>query len=208
MFGDGALTFREFAMREPLPLAAIHDAVLEFLRGKDDVALFGAQAVNAYVDEPRMTQDVDLLSPRAQQLAEEIRAYLNKRFHIALRIREIGNARGYRIFQVQKSKNRHLVDIRPVQELPPSQKVMDVRVVMPEELIAEKVIAYHGRRGKPKSGTDWRDIAMLLLQFPPLKTEFGLVHDRLVVAGAGAAVIAAWRDIVAQEIAAEEDEEF
>ena len=29
MFGDGSLTFREFAMREPLPLAVIHDAVLE-----------------------------------------------------------------------------------------------------------------------------------------------------------------------------------
>ena len=29
MLGDGALTFREFAMREPLPLATIHDAVLE-----------------------------------------------------------------------------------------------------------------------------------------------------------------------------------
>jgi hypothetical protein len=27
MFGDGALSFREFAMREPLPLATIHDAV-------------------------------------------------------------------------------------------------------------------------------------------------------------------------------------
>ena len=30
MFGDGTLTFREFAMREPLPLATIQDAVLEF----------------------------------------------------------------------------------------------------------------------------------------------------------------------------------
>ena len=36
MLGDGALTFREFAMREPHPLATIHDAVLEFLRGRDD----------------------------------------------------------------------------------------------------------------------------------------------------------------------------
>jgi hypothetical protein len=31
MSGDGSLTFREFIMREPLPLATIHDAVLEFL---------------------------------------------------------------------------------------------------------------------------------------------------------------------------------
>ena len=34
MFGDGSLTFREFMMREPLPLATIHDAILfEFLPG-------------------------------------------------------------------------------------------------------------------------------------------------------------------------------
>ena len=39
MFGDGSLTFREFAMREPLPLATIHDAVLEFLRGRTDAVL-------------------------------------------------------------------------------------------------------------------------------------------------------------------------
>ncbi len=56
MFGDGSLTFREFAMRERVPLATIHEAVLEFLRGRGNAAVFGAQAVNAYVDEPRMTQ--------------------------------------------------------------------------------------------------------------------------------------------------------
>ena len=60
-------------MREPLPLATIHDAVLEFLRGRDDVVVFGATAVNAYVDEPRMTQDIDLMSTRAAELAEELR---------------------------------------------------------------------------------------------------------------------------------------
>ncbi len=42
MLNAGTLTFEEFAMREQLPLATIHDAVLEFLRGRDDVALFGA----------------------------------------------------------------------------------------------------------------------------------------------------------------------
>jgi hypothetical protein len=60
MFGDGSLTLREFAMKEPLPRAKVHDAVLEFLRNRDDAALFSAQAVNAYVDEPRMTQGVAL----------------------------------------------------------------------------------------------------------------------------------------------------
>jgi len=41
MFGDGALTLREFAMKEPLPLAKVHDAVLDFLRNRDDTVLFG-----------------------------------------------------------------------------------------------------------------------------------------------------------------------
>jgi hypothetical protein len=60
MFGAGALTFQEFARREPLPLATIHEAVLEFLRGRGDAVVFGVQAVNAYVSEPRMTQAVDV----------------------------------------------------------------------------------------------------------------------------------------------------
>ncbi|MCH7989790.1 MAG: hypothetical protein IID46_11670 [Planctomycetes bacterium] len=54
----------------------LHDAVLDFLRGRDDAVLYGAQAVNAYVDEPRMTQDVDILSPRAAELVQEIREFI------------------------------------------------------------------------------------------------------------------------------------
>src|SRR6059036_2588974 len=119
MFGDGSLTLREFMMHEPLSLATIHDAVLEFLRGRNDAVLFGAQAVNAYLDEPRMTQDVDILSPRAQELAEEIRTYLNEKFRIAIRVRQVREGLGYRIYQIQKPKNRHLVDVRAVHELPP-----------------------------------------------------------------------------------------
>ena len=102
MFGDGSLTFREFIMREPLPLATIHDAVLEFLRGRTDAVLFGAHAVNAYVDEPRMTQDVDILSPRAAELAEELRGYLSQRFQIAVRVRTVANGIGRRLYQVRE----------------------------------------------------------------------------------------------------------
>ncbi len=72
MLNAGVLTFKEFALREPLPLATIHDAVLDFLRGRDDVVVEDALAVNTYVGESRMTQDVDLLSTRATELAEEL----------------------------------------------------------------------------------------------------------------------------------------
>src|SRR5580765_5286702 len=117
MFGDGSLTFREFAMHEPVPLATLHDAVLEILRGRDDAVLFGAQAVNAYVDEPRMTQDVDILSLHASELAETIRDRLGARFHIAVRVRDVADGKGFRIFQLRKPKNRHLVDVRAVDVL-------------------------------------------------------------------------------------------
>lgn len=209
MLGDGALAFKEFVMREPLPLATIHDAVLEFLRDRDDAVVFGAQAVNAYVDEPRMTQDIDLLSTRAAELAEELRDYLSKHFHIAVRVREIGEGRGYRLFQIQKTKNRHLVDLRSVESLPASQRIGNVSVLMPEELIAGKVIAFHNRRSKPKSGTDWRDIAMLLLTFPELKSETSAVTGLLEKSGASAEVLNLWHEIVAQEILSEnEDDDF
>lgn len=206
MFGDGPLTFREFAMGEPLPLATIHDAVLEFLRGREDAVLFGAQAVNAYVDESRMTQDVDIASTRAEELAEELRKFLNDRFHIAVRVREVREGLGYRIYQVQKPKNRRLVDVRPVQDLPPAKRIKKILVVTPPELVAGKVMAWVGRRGKPKAGSDWRDLAMLLLTFPELKNRDGPVAERLRAAEASEEVLAAWKELVAEEILPEDED--
>ncbi len=196
-------------MNETLPLATIQEAVLEFLRGREDAVVFGAQAVNAYVPEPRMSQNIDLLSTRAAELAEELCAHLGNKFHIAVRVREVADGRGFRLYQIQKSGNRHLVDIRLVSSLPPARRISEVLVASPEELIALKVIAYHLRRGQPKSGTDWRDLAMLLLTFPELKREDGLVSERLKAENMGEDVMDLWRDLVKQEIQfTDEDDEF
>ena len=196
-------------MREQLPLATIHDAVLEFLRGRDDVVVFGAQAVNAYVSEPRMSQDIDLLTTHADSLAEELRQFLSDRFHIAVRVRVIGAGKGCRLFQIAKPRNRHLVDVRNAETLPHAERIEDVLVISPPELIAHKVISYHARRGQPKSGTDWRDVAMLLLTFPELKKEEGAVGQALKSIGAKGDVIQTWRELVAQEITdSDEDREF
>ncbi len=207
MFGDGALTFREFAMREKLPLATIHDAVLEFLRGRDDAVVFGAQAVNAYVKEPRMTQDVDIASTRAPELAEELRKFLNERFHIAARVRNVRDGLGYRIYQVRKPENRHLVDLRPVAELPPCQRVKKILVVTPPELMANKVLSMTDRSSTAKGLIDQADLRRLILTFPALKTEEGPVAERLRAAGASRDVMSAWQAVVAQEIVAEKDED-
>src|SRR3990172_8214807 len=207
MLNAGVLTFKEFAMREPLPLATIHEAVLEFLRGRDDIVLFGATAVNAYVDEPRMTQDIDLMSTHAAELAEELRAHLATKFHVAMRVRVIGGGKGYRLFQVQKTGNRHLVDVRPVRSLPQSQTVDEIQVASPPELIARKVISFHARRGQPKAGTDWRDLAILLLTFPELKSKSGAVSDVLEALGVSEEVIKEWHEVVAQQISSPRDED-
>lgn len=204
MFNADVLTFREFVMAETVPLSSIHQTVLEFLRDRDDAVLFGAQAVNAYVDEPRMTQDVDLLSPRAAALAAELQEYLHDRFYIEMRVQPAAGGRGHRVFQTQKSGNRHLVDIREVETLPQTRCIEQILVLTPEELIASKVISYCQRRGQPKSGTDWRDLALLLLAFPELKEESGQVS--LLLQASDASVMDMWRELVAQEIAEEDDD--
>jgi len=193
-------------MREPLPLATVHEAVLEFVRGRDDVVVFGATAVNAYVSEPRMTQDIDLMSTRAAELAQELRDFLSERFHIAVRVRVIGEGKGYRVFQIRKEGNRHLVDLRPVATLPQTELIDGVRVVTAAELIARKVISFHSRRGQPKSGTDWRDVAMLLLAFPNLKAETGPVNDILSLLGATEEEMKTWSEVVHQEISKPDDD--
>jgi hypothetical protein len=48
MLNAGVLTFREFAIDETLPLATIHDAILDFLNGRSDAVVLCATAVNAY----------------------------------------------------------------------------------------------------------------------------------------------------------------
>ena len=206
MLNAGTLTFEEFAMREQLPLATIHEAVLEFLRGRDDAAVFGAQAVNAYVGEARMSQDIDLISTRAAELAEELRGYLSERFHIAVRVRVIGAGKGYRLFQIHKPRNRHLVDLRPAESLPRAERIEDVLVISPPELIAHKVISYQARRGQPKAGTDWRDLAMLLLTFPELKKEQGAVSEALKSLGANDDILRTWCELVEEKLI-EPDEE-
>lgn len=196
-------------MQDSLLLATIQQAVLEFLRERDDVALFGAQAVNAYVAEPRMTEDIDLLSTRAMQFAEELRQHLAQKFHVAIRTRQVAEGRGLRLFQVRKGGNRHLVDVRAIERLPDTQRIAGVLVIAPADLIASKVISYHQRRGKPKSGTDWRDLALLLITFPELKQEQGRVFERLQAAVVNPDVMAVWRDLVAQDLQLEdEDDEF
>ena len=191
-------------MRETLPLSKIQEAILGFLQGREDVVLFGAQAVNAYVSEPRMTQDIDLLSTRAGELAEELRDFLKEKFHIAVRIREVADGKGFRIYQIRSEGNRHLVDLRTISEFPATEKIENILVLSPVELLTSKIISYHSRKGKPKAGSDYRDLGMLLLQFPELKEK---VSEILKARNVGEAILETWAEIASQDFEFEDEDE-
>ncbi len=195
-------------MHEEVPLAAIFREVLQFLDGRADAVLFGAHAVNAYCDPERMTQDVDLLSIRAAELAESLRERLAERLHIAVRVREVIPGQGFRVYQVRKPSNRHLVDVRQTDALPSSQPFAGVQVIAPAELVAMKVVSLVHRAGRPKAGTDLVDVQRLLLTFPDLKAEDGPVLDRLRHLRASEGVVSRWREIARAPIEPDEDEGY
>jgi hypothetical protein len=204
---DGPLTFREFMTHEELPLATVFREVLTWLGGRGDIVLFGAQAINAWVDAPRMTEDVDLLSTDAERVAEEVRAHLARKFHIATRVREVVPG-GFRVYQVRKPKNRHLVDVRQVAALPEHRVLDGVAVATPVELAAMKVTSMASRRGKPKGDTDRADLRRLLITFSDLRTVDGPVAERLRAQGASDEVLALWRDTAREPVAPDDEDDL
>src|SRR5262249_11195060 len=125
---------------EPVPLATIFREILSLLTTREDSVVFGAHAVNAYCEPARMTADIDLLCTDGAGLRGDSRAIISVRFRIAMRVREVVPG-GFRVYQLRKPKNRHLVDVRQVPQLPPFREIGHVRVVEPAELAAMKAMA-------------------------------------------------------------------
>lgn len=190
---------------EDLPLALVFREVFAFLTDRRDAVVFGAHAVNAYAHVERMTQDVDVLTTNAPRLAEDLRAYLAKRLHIAVRVREVVPGVGFRIDQLRDSRNRHLVDIRQASVLTEHVETDGIRIVEIVELIAMKVSSMTARHGREKGLSDQLDVHRLLNAFPHLRAEDGPVADRL--RGMGAAdSLESWRAIVRAPIEADDEE--
>ncbi len=202
---DAPLTIREFAMPHEVPLALIFRETFAQLAGKP-AAIFGAQAVNAYVDEPRMTHDLDVLSTDARGLAEEIARTVGTKLHIALRVREVKAGTGFRVYQKNRDK-RHVVDVRQVDVLPPTQSVRGtggVKAVAPACLLAMKVRAYVARKGQVKGLSDHADIHRLLNKFPALRSASGPVADIL---RGDTTAMATWRTLITERFDATRDDD-
>lgn len=189
-----SLTPSEYIMAESATLAAISSEVFDFLReqGKH-VILFGAHAVNVYATPPRMTSDVDVMTDLdAGSVAEDIRARLARKFHIAVRVRKV-KEEGYRVYQIQKDGNRHLVDVRAVTTDVHYRPVSGLNVIEVEDLVAMKVIAVSARGNKPKGLTDRADLERLLVAHPKLRLD-DRVQEALTRFGRED-LLAAWKEI-------------
>lgn len=203
---DAPVTVREVMTHEEVPLADVFREIGHLLMSREDAVLFGAQAVNVYAQTERMTQDVDVISTQAETLAEEICARLAARFHIATRVRVVVPG-AYRVYQVQKPRNRHLVDVRQADALPPFRVVEGLQVITPEELVAMKVVSMAARRGRPKELSDRLDVRRLLLALPDLKCSEGSVAASLRRMGQPEAILDLWQEIVREPSLADEDED-
>lgn len=197
---DSALPLSEFIVSEELSLSEIHRAVLTFLRGREDVVVFGAQAVNVYVSPPRMTQNIDLMSETAQALSEEVRHFLHEHCQIAARVRQVASGKGYRVYQLRTPSNRHLVDVRQVDGFPTTQTVEGLRIVQPAALIALKVMSIAARPDTPKGLTDQADLMRLLLTYPELQTFTSEVQTELDQLKAPEFAMTTWQTWVNKKI--------
>ena len=149
----GCITLHEMDQCMTVSLSDIHRSILTFLQNRQDLVVFGAYAVNAYLQpaDVRMTADVDIQSLQGQALASEIIQHLHQEFYIAARVREIGDGRAWRIYQRLKSGNRHLVAIRQVNTLPSFEVVNGIQILSPLVLIVSKITSAYARQNQPKA---------------------------------------------------------
>lgn len=168
--------------------------------------LFGSHAVNIYARPERMTNDVDLMATDAAGLAESLRSSMSARFHIAVRVRQPKEHPGaFRIYQVMKPRNRHLVDIRLVMQLPPHCRIGGIPVIDPAVLAAMKAISMTARSKPEKRLSDRLDLHRLLRALPELGADVNTVTARLRADPANANALANWYEILRHPL--EDDEE-
>ena len=190
------LTLHEFNQIMDVSLSDIQRSLLTFLQKRSDVVIFGAYAVNAYLkpSEVRMTTDIDIQALQGQLLVAQISDRLRQEFYIATRSREVKSNQAWRIYQVLKSGNRHLVDIRQVDRLPEFEVINQIQVLSPLELIISKIISAYARQNQPKGFSDLRDLYSLILTFPQLVNQIKIPSENERIRDF-------WNDVQLQQIA-------
>jgi hypothetical protein len=200
------LTATELFMHEPVPIHRVQEAIFAFCRGRADVVVFGAQAVNVHAPVARMTQDVDLFSAHPREVADALAQAVGDQLHIALRVREVSPGKGFRVYQVRREGNRHLADVRLAEfSLDDSIERDGIRFVSLPTVVALKLRALAKRRLAPKGATDLADLRRLLIAHPELRMKTGAVADAISRTRGGEDASRAWHELLEQPIITDED---
>jgi hypothetical protein len=169
------LTLPEYVMREPLPLATIHEAILDFCRGRTDVCVFGAQALARHTGVPRMTQDVDIMAEDPAGVAAELARRLSTIFphEMAARVRTVRRGErvlGHRVYQLRSDErggSRHLADVRILDVPREALEVVEgIQFTGPELTLAMKTFAATVRADPVKRAQDRVDVMRLVRALP------------------------------------------
>jgi len=189
-------------------LAEVYRLSVDLLRERPDAVLFGSHAVNLYVEPPRATADVDFMSTNAESFADELRARLAEQFHAAVRVRTVARGNGFRVYQVRRppEPNRHLVDVRQVDDLPSARDVDGIRVVAPADLVVLKLASFVARRHTDKGISDRLDLHRMLLAFPKFRLPSSAVEAKLRDAPPN--IQEAWEEILSEPIERADDDEY
>ncbi len=125
-----------------------------------------------------MTQGINFHT-RMEAVAMELRDHLVARFRIALRLWDLGQDKGLRLYQLLKEGTCHLVGVRPVGTLLDSRRFAGIQVL---------VIGRPGGGQSPglppaaqatsaaQIGATWRSCS---LAFPELRADDGPAAERL-----------------------------
>jgi hypothetical protein len=205
---DAPITIKEVMAGQSTSLADIFRFVLDYLSERSDAVLFGSHAVNAYVEPPRMTADVDIMSTDAEELAYQLRDRLADEFHMAVRVRIVAHGQGFRVYQIRKapSTNRHLVDVRQVARLPASQRMEGVQVVAPVDLVVLKLASFAARRNTDKGISDRLDLHRMILEFPEFRSPTSAVTKKLHEVAPE--LLGVWEEILSEPIKHSDDDEY
>lgn len=207
MFGDGSLSFQEFIAKEPHPIWVVQDVIFEALENRVDVVMTGSHAVNAYVDEARWAEDVDVLARDTKAVAQQLADYIEARLPMELEVTHAVKRDALIVRQANRDRGRRFVHVHEVAEFPAYRVIQGVRVLEPAITVAHKMLTLARRWSSATAGIDRRDVAYMLLAFPEFKNMEGPVSDAFAELEASPKTMELWKEIVEAPLLPEDDDE-
>ena len=155
------MTVREYLNKTEVTVETIQREVLDFISGRQDIVVIGAWGVNmhASLNDQRHTNDIDVVTVNAREIANLIASHLHQRLGIAARIRECKHV--FRVYRKLNGRTQHLVDILGSKTLPDHCSIGGIMVATVASLIKMKEFSEKQRSDPRKKLLDQADLISL-----------------------------------------------